>query len=142
MSSPRAGTRSSRPGTPGQAAIPATASSSPTPDSTSATTAPSALATLNTPASPTDTSASTPPGPMTRKVLPSAPDRTSTARQSASPFPAAENVVIGTSADDASRRPYLSSTLMTPRSVLTRGDDPPKPPRKGSGGMNRDPFGQ
>src|SRR5580693_5277897 len=115
MSSPGAGTRSRRPGTPGQAAIPATASSSPTPDSTSATAAPSELATLNTPASPTDTSASTPPGPMTRNVLPSAPDRTSTARQSASSRPAAEKVVIGTSAEDASRRPYLSSMLMTPR---------------------------
>src|ERR1700728_3510932 len=106
MSSPGAGTRSSRPGTPGQAAIPATASSSRTPASTSATTAPSALATLNPPASPTDTSASTPPPP--------APARTSLARQSASGLPAAEKVVIGTSAEDASRRPYLSSMLMTP----------------------------
>src|SRR5580700_9337624 len=114
MSSPGAGTRSRRPGTPGQAAIPATASSSPTPDSTSATTAPSELATLNTPASPTDTSASTPPGPITRNVLPSAPDLTSVARQSASARPAAENVVTGTGAADASLRPYLSSTLITP----------------------------
>ena len=72
------------------------------------------MATLNTPARPTDTSASTPPGPITRNVLPSAPDLTSTARQSASSWPAAENVVTGTGADLASRRPYLSSTLTTP----------------------------
>ena len=57
------------------------------------------MATLNTPARPTDTSASTPPGPISRNVLPSAPDLTSTARQSASSRPAAENVVTGTGAD-------------------------------------------
>src|SRR6516164_4422676 len=114
MSSPADGTRSSRPGTPGQAATPATASSSRMPASTSATRAPTALATLNAPASPTDTSASTPPGPMSRNVLPSAPDLTSAARQSASSRPAAENVVTGTGADEASRRPYVSSTFTTP----------------------------
>src|SRR6185437_13219407 len=108
------GTRSSRPGTPGQAPMPATASSSLTPASTSATSAPSALATLNTPARPTDTSASTPPGPITRNVLPSTPDLTSAARQSASSLPAAENVITGTGADVASRRPYLSSMLTIP----------------------------
>ena len=72
------------------------------------------MATLNTPASPSDTSASTPPGPISRNVLPSAPDLTSAARQSASSAPEAENVVTGTSAEEASLRPYLSSMLTTP----------------------------
>ena len=72
------------------------------------------MATLNTPASPTDTSASTPPGPISRNVLPSAPERTSAARQSASARPAAENVVTGTGASEASLRPYRSSMFTTP----------------------------
>src|SRR5262249_59334975 len=56
---------------------PATASSRRAPASTSATIAPSALATLNGPGSVTDASASTPPGPITRNAEPSDPERTS-----------------------------------------------------------------
>ncbi len=73
----------------------------------------SAFATLNGPGSVIDASASTPPGPMTWKVEPSAPHRTSTARQSASGRPLAENVVTGTAARFARRRPRGSSTLTT-----------------------------
>src|SRR5258707_380022 len=79
-----------RPGTPGHAATPATASARSTPVSTSATIAASALATLNGPGSVIDASASTPPGPTTWKAEPSAPHRTSAARQSAPDRPVAE----------------------------------------------------
>ena len=54
---------------------------------------------------------------MTRNVLPSAPMRTFSARQSASGFPAAENVVTGIGALAASRRPWPSSMLTTPASA-------------------------
>ena len=114
MKSWPASTRSRRPGTPGQAATPATAVASPIPASTRATIAPSALATLNAPGSATWASAATPPGPMTRNVLPSAPVRTSTARQSAASRPSAENVVIGSCGSAASSRPRASSMLTTP----------------------------
>src|SRR5215467_10104813 len=106
-------TRSSRPGTPGHAATPATAVDRPIPVSTSATMAASAFATLNGPGRVMDASASTPPGPTTWKVDPSAPHRTSAARQSDSDRPPAEYVVMGMAARLASRRPYGSSTLIT-----------------------------
>src|SRR5579872_1989346 len=102
--------------------MPATASSSRAPPSTSATTAASAFDTLNAPASEIEASASTPPGPTMRNEDPSAPDRTSKQAQSASGRPDAEYVVTGTGADVASRRPYLSSMLTTPITGGTNSD--------------------
>ena len=108
-----AATRSIRPGTPVHDATPAAACSGSSPHCTRATTASAAFARLKSPASAVAQGSRTPSGPASTKLLPSGPSTTSSARQSAAP-PDGETVTTGTPESPTSRRPYGSSTSITP----------------------------
>lgn len=78
------------------------------------------LATLKGPASGDLAVMRSPLGPTATKSESIGPTWTSSARQSASGWPSAENVTTGTAASLASLRPYSSSRLTTP-SLLRSG---------------------
>src|SRR2546423_1162654 len=94
VAGPGGGTRSSRPGTPGQAAMPVAATAGSTPTATSEARASSALATLCRPGSATAASTATPSGPYARNRCPYPSGWTDSARHVAVGSPAAEYVIV------------------------------------------------